>query len=114
MAQRHGPDVAALLERTGAARIAYRGFGNPPLRRPSGHADAAPLPAAQVAPASVPEPAVAPAPVVTLVAPPPPAAPAGLPPVALPLIEAALSVAGPAARPDAGVSTLARLRAAAG
>jgi hypothetical protein len=52
--------------------------------------------------------------VVTLVAPPPAAAPAGLSPVALPLIEAALSGPGPAARLDTGVSTLARLRAAAG
>lgn len=114
MDERHGPDVAALLKRTGAARIAYRGFGNPPLRRPSGRVGAAPPPAAQAEPAAVPEPAVAAAPVVTLVAPPPAAAPVAPPPVALPLIEAALSGGGRAARPDAGTTTLARLRAAAG
>ncbi|MFN6953553.1 MAG: hypothetical protein ACK4PG_02020 [Acetobacteraceae bacterium] len=126
MYERHEPDIANLLDRTGGRLTRYRSFGNAPVRRPAAR------PAAVVQAATVDQ--AAPAPVAAgsaappLVTTPPPApslpaapqqpaaaaAPSAPPPVPLPLIEAALSTSARPPAEHAGASTLARLRATVG
>jgi hypothetical protein len=125
MTEGQGPDIVALLRRSGAGPVAYRGFRNPPLRQAAGRVGST-LPAPAITePATAPEqPPVAAAeaapPVITLpfAVAPAPVPPAATTPVApllpLPLIEAALSGAARPGPPAPASTTLARLRAAAG